>query len=196
MILSFRFAPVLAFLAIAQVSQAANAEGDGPFGFEMGSDVRSYSCSYLRGGKHLCEAPKRHSDFDTYIVQASPEHGICWIKATGIEITDNGYGSSLKARTDAIAGQIRTVYGTPKSLLNTLLPGSIWKDPDDWMMALAQNERYYMHEWSGISSRGINTIYVAAKAKYSQSGYVIVEFYGDNHEACEAAQADEDSSAF
>ena len=193
---AFKSAVIASLLASSQTALSAAAEGEGPFGFVMGSDVAEYDCLLLTGGKYTCAAPKAHSNFETYIVQATSEQGICWIKGVGRDVSDTGHGLGLKQKTDGIASQIRSVYGSPTGRDDFLLATSIWDEFDDWMMAVAVGDRYYRHNWTNVGIRGVDDITVAALAKSSQTGYVIVEFSSESYGACQANQDAEDSSVF
>lgn len=176
---------------------------DGPFGFEIGSDLSSYeNCSKGENlGFYVCtSAKKEHPGMETYVVQYFEGIGICWVKGIGKDISDNGLGYSTKGTADKLKNQVAKVYGEPTDLFDFLSYGSIWDDLDDWMMGLAQQERYYTYAWSTEDGyqkvKGIDQIMISAKATSSNKGYVVIEFQGENGELCDRAESAEGESAF
>lgn len=180
------------------------AWADGPFGVEIGSDISRYaSCSPASSGNgmYTCNAvPKPHSAFESYVLQYAPSTGVCWIKAVGKDIKDNSRGGSTQRNTDEIARQIAINYGPHTSTADFLTPDSIWDEPTDWLMGISEEDRYYGYFWEaeeGFPPRNrVVEIGVLAKATSSDTGYVIVEFSGDNEEACEAEISRIEASVF
>lgn len=177
--------------------------GDGPFGFDIGSDVSSYkNCSKSNDtGMYECNSAKKpHPDMESYIIQHFDGIGICWVKGIGKTISDNGSGLSTKAQTDKIKSQIENVYGKSTRTFDFLTSGSIWDDFNDWMMGVAKRERYYRHYWNTDDGyqqvKRIKGIAVVAQALASDKGYVVVEFAGDNEDLCEEAANARGEDAF
>lgn len=183
------------------VTGQALADSDGPFGVSKGSDPTSYGCSAMnQSGYFSCKAmPKMHPDLTGYVVQAAPGLGTCWVKGISDPISSDSYGSALRAKVDDLAKQLSSVYGKGKKH-DELLPGSIWSDANEWTMGLKQNERQYYYEWSpstGAKMKAdLNDVYVSAAGTSSSDGYVSVEFYFDNYDACQAALKASAASAF
>jgi len=179
----------------------------GPFGIDIGdmqddskfnnfSKLSDDTPNYLIG----TNPPKAHSAFDKYLVQFSIASGACWIKGIGKDIESDSYGIRTKSAIDKIAGQISKKYGTSEKS-DRLLPGSIWDDPDDWMTALDQNERFYLYEWSRetgatMADTGVRKILLVAQSSGGGDGYAILEFYLDNHDDCEREKSEREEDAF
>lgn len=72
------------------------------------------------------------------------------------------------------------------------MPGSIWKDTSDWMMALYKKERSLIAEWSGTSKTSLNndvkSITMVARAENSGKGYVMLQYSFTNEDVCTAEQ--------
>jgi hypothetical protein len=183
---------------------AVNAQNyDGPFGFDIGSDISEYDdCSETDSpGMYRCaSAKKSHPDIEYYIVQYFEGVGICWIKGIGRDINDNGYGNSTKAIVDKIHSQLEGVYGKSTKDYNFLSAGSIWDERNDWMMGVAKDERYYNFFWTEEDGykkiKNIKNIMLSAKALSSSTGYFIIEFAGENEDRCDSIANSQGSSAF
>ena len=186
------------------LSLHANAQtGDGPFGFDIGADLSSYrNCDKTQTlGIYECRSPEKpHPDMEAYLVQYFDGIGICWVKGIGKDIRDNGLGLSVKAATDKIKSQVAKVYGKPTDTFDFLSYGSIWDELDDWMMGLARKERFYSYAWSADDGfkkvKRVESIFVTARASSSDTGYVVVEFGGDNEGLCDEAKSAAEESAF
>src|SRR5690606_15796845 len=117
---------------------------DGPFGLAKGltlDDIQAMtgaSLSVVDADQNLYSstmAPKSNSAFERYVMVISPVVGLCQIRAIGKDITVNSFGSQLRSEYAGLQSSLTNIYGPPETL-DTLIPGSIWKDPDDWMMGL------------------------------------------------------------
>ncbi len=173
--------------ALFLVYSVAETAWAGPFGFDMGKSVSSYTCEKQSPpGFYKCAPAKPHSAFESYIVEATDKHGICWIKGVGKNISDNGYGFGTKQAVDDIATQLSQVYGAKTEVVDRLLPGSIWKEPGDWTMGVAKNERRYYYHWKPTTDPAIAQIFVAANALNGSTGYVSLEYYGSSYQECDA----------
>ena len=139
----------LACLFLLSLASSAFA---GPFGLDMGMSKSQLGDSWRAlessPGYYVSKTPpKPHSAFDNYIVKLSATHGLCWIKAVGKDVSTNGYGTSLKSAFGDLRERLSAAYGNAK-IDDFLVSGSIWDDPDDWMMGLARKDRYYMAQWN------------------------------------------------
>ncbi|MEO3480666.1 hypothetical protein AAFO90_23795 [Phaeobacter sp. CAU 1743] len=171
----------------------------GPFGVDStdGFDLDQYECSEIAKAFYSCEnVPKPHPDFEQYIVQYHPEVGVCMIKGVGKDIQDNRYGGSTVSAVDEIYGQVSSKYGEVKKF-DYLMTGSIWDEPEDWMMGLAKDERTYAYfgEITPVVD-GISKYIVAGKASRSDVGYVIVEFHTPVTDDCDTKASDDAASSF
>lgn len=73
--------------------------------------------------------------------------------------------------------------------VDRLLPGSIWNEPEDWMMGLKQKERQLQASW-GTKERsqlknGVRQILLTARALNSSEGYLILQYSFENFASCE-----------
>lgn len=172
------------------------AQEDGPFGFIIGDPISDYECEYRAGIAYLCKPPKSHVDFDSFYILATPQEGICIIKAASREVSTSGFGIEIRTLADAIAAQISRTYGNPTKRFDRLLPGSIWDGARDWMMAINRGDRIYAHYWENVSIRRINAISVDVHATSSASGWLAVQFEGDNAVQCKEFEDSQKADVF
>ena len=70
-----------------------------------------------------------------------------------------------------------------------LLPGSIWDEPEDWMMALRQNERRLQAVWKGSTlPNEVLTIILDASALSGSQGYLLLQYSFENEELCDSEE--------
>jgi len=166
----------------------------GPFGLKMGMSVAEVKAidpamTELAPGKYkLTHVPKPHSAFESYIVQICPKVGLSWIKAIGKNVSTSSYGIELRATFDELSTKLDKSYGAG-STTDVLLPGSIWDEPDDFMMGLAKKERYLFRQWSQKTGAQLNSNLVAiglvATALDNNTGYLSLEYAFATSEACD-----------
>lgn len=173
----------------------------GPFGLEMGMSLKDIGGKpeKVASGKYkLSSVPKPHSAFEAYIVQVSPKHGLCWIKAIGKDIRTSAYGLELKSAFNEMKGKLEKSYGKNETI-DRLMPGSIWKEPNDFMMGMIKKERFLMSCWD--SEKGstltehIKQIGLMAHPSSQDKGYLTIEYSFDNSEACDAELAAQEDGA-
>lgn len=176
-------------LALLSAGQAAIA---GPFGVDMGMKVEKLGepeSILSTGYYHFATMPKSHPAFEGYVVQATPEQGVCWIKAVGLDIPTNEDGTELRAGFEEMRVKLQRVYGK-HDMTNHLDPESIWNEPEDFMAGILFDERVYIADWSSEygSTLDDNLIKVGLLAEATENtiGYYSVEYYFENHELCDA----------
>lgn len=151
----------------------------GPFGVEMGWSVEDFE----RLGIPLEQASTNnnittyyftpnnpHPIFTTYLVRIDNQKGVYDITAVSDVIEDSSYGMETKKTYNSVREQISSTYGEPEEI-DLLMPGSIWDEPGDWMMALYQKERYLMALWNP-SSKGIEDIGIDVTGIRSSSSVI------------------------
>lgn len=172
--------------------------GNGPFGLEAGISKEiiermTGEILVLRDEAQnlytIGNPPKPNEAFQTYALVISPTVGLCQIRAVGKTINSNDYGHQLKDAFTELQNALTSVYGKPQ-VLDTLLSGSIWKEPRDWMMSLYKKDRSLIAEWNSTKATplksDIATITMVARAQRNDSGYMMVQYSFNNEPACEA----------
>ena len=182
----------LFLIAIVVAGQAPQpAEKPSPFGLQMGmtkdqlgrieKEVAPYTFQ-------LASVSKPHPDLETYVVSATPDAGVCFIRAVSPDWKTGEDGTLLKLRFNAMKSQFEDIYGKPY-VIDSLQSGSRLDKPKDWMKGLLKNERALLARWSVPDNHPmkptIAKIYVAAYAISRDSGYLAVEYYFSNYDQCE-----------
>ncbi len=173
----------------------------GPFGLDMGMALKQIDtkAKKIAPGKYqLTKVPKPHSAFGMYVAQVAPKTGLCFIKALGKEIITNSHGLQLKTAFDNMESKLDKTYGNGKTT-DLLISGSIWKDPDDWTMAIRKKERYLIKIWdkdSGATLKNnIKSVALAVGTTSSDRGYISIDYTFLNEEDCgsEIASMEDDA---
>ena len=172
----------------------------GGFGIELGKSPSEYGCQAMSGsiGYFSCEAPKPHSAFEQYVVKASESHGICWIKGVGKDISDNGYGSSTLAKHAELKSVLSKAYGEISETTDFVLPGALWSEADEWLMAIDKKQRFYSVNWSDLkvpSKPKLKQIYLGVGATGNAKGWLTLEYYSKDYEDCKTAVSQSESGS-
>ncbi|TVQ98050.1 MAG: hypothetical protein EA399_11535 [Desulfovibrionales bacterium] len=174
------------------------ALADGPFGLRMGMSLDEVGASpeEVRHGLYkFTSVPRPHSGFEAYILKFAPSTGLCWIKAVGVNIQDNAYGTALRSGFSTLKEQLSTVYGQPRDM-DFLMPGSIWDEPREYMMALLRKERVLGAIWDLDGERNLRQVGLIASALRRDVGYLSLEYSFTNKDACDEELQSMESQVF
>lgn len=171
---------------------------EGPFGLEAGltqkniEDMIGAKLKPLPDSVNLYTSdklPKQNADFEMYGLLISPKAGLCQIRALGKNIDTDSYGLALKSKFEELSNSLSSLYGKAETT-DLLLAGSIWKEPQDWMMGLNKKERFLSATWKGAKEtplkNNIDTISIEARANSSSKGYVYLQYSFTNDDVCQA----------
>lgn len=163
----------------------------GPFGLDMGMSVKSIDKNAKQAAPFVyltTNVPKPHSAFESYAIKAAPKMGLCWLKGIGKDISTSSYGVELKSAFSEMNEKLTKRYGKGETT-DLLMPGSIWKKPNDFMMAMRKKERFLMAVWEKEKGSKLdgNLIQVALVASPSgrDKGYISIEYSFSNKKACD-----------
>ena len=125
----------------------------GPFGLEMGwtkQDLIENDVEILleEGNAFLVAPPAPHSSFDTYLVDIDLDFGLYTIIAISDSISTSENGQQFLSEYNNIKKQLTTSYGEPTNDINRLSYGSIWDEPQDFMMSLLKKDRTIGCTWN------------------------------------------------
>lgn len=172
----------------------------GPFGFDDTVAPDPIFCNKRESGGLWYEcssAPKPHPNFERYLIKYHESTGTCFLQGTGKDIETNVYGTSLKSTMEKLQSQVSSVYGEPVENLDSLFPGSIWDEPDDYMMSLLKDERIRLIKWEADKDQyGFDEIYLGAYALSRDSAYVNIEYYYPSNEKCKKIAEEGEASSF
>ena len=141
------------------IGSSSSVSARGPFGISMGlskDDVESVvgagaALMEVEGQPNLFATtapPRPHPRFENYLLKILPTAGVCQIRGIGVTIRSSSHGVEIRRAFNDLATTISDTYGEYEEA-DYLLPGSIWDEPEDWMMALRQNERRLQAVWKG-----------------------------------------------
>lgn len=191
-----------ATLIIATIAlvQTANAEA-GPFGLEMGMTLKDIGGSpeqISKGKYRITTVPKPHSAFERYVVQVGPKSGLCFIKAVGKPVETNAYGIELRSAFNNMSAKLTQIYGK-QSRMDLLLPGSIWKEPNEFMIGLLKNERKLYDVWSvehkSSLTGNLESVALGARPLSMDTGSITIDYSFKNKKECDAEIAAEEDGA-
>ncbi len=177
----------------------------GPFGFDIGKNLDHYPRATFTkmensNVKYRVENPPTpNKSMELYVVYETEESGICFIKGMSVNITTSAYGTSLITKYNSVADAVDSKYGATykKEVTDFLSYGSIWDEPNDYMMSLLKGERYAYISWKAKDKANpIESIYLAQAALDTETGYFSIEYYGNNKEICDAEENKSDSEGF
>jgi hypothetical protein len=188
--------------ALAQTDSAPAPPGSfrsaevGPFGFRQGmtlAELQKVSKLEPASSPHMYRmraAPKSHSAFEKYLVIVSPKHGLCKAIGIGEDISVNSFGEELISAFGKVESALKSKYGEESLKLDSVRPGSIWHEPNEWMMALKLHERVLTTVWTiekgATLPPDIDTIGLEAKANSRSEGYVTLAVEFKNFDRCKA----------
>ena len=135
------------------------------------------------------EVPKQSSLFESYVLQSTKETGLCFVKGIGTDIATDDFGSRIKSEFDGLEELLERKYGPSTDEYDFVRVGSLWDDPQDFMMVLLKNERYLASVWDNEDGanlpNNLEMLTVYASAISTDEGYLSVEYYFRNYDEFE-----------
>lgn len=132
-----------------------------------------------------------HPDFEAYTAVLTPNQGLCKIQATGNDIETSGFGTELKSKYQSLIGAMSEKYGAPSNNFDFLRNGSLWTEPQYWMMGLLKKDRTLTAFWRKSEKNNLpdslHTIMIETIALSGSKGYMRLAYEFDNIDACMAA---------
>jgi hypothetical protein len=177
---------VLATVALAQ-------EPTGPFGLHRGMTreqvIQLVGKDAIKPGipgrteldtLRLYRVPKSHPAFEYYTLIFSPKDGLLKILAIGSNISTNVFGETLHTSFIELRDVISQTYGQPRGTIDSVQSGSIWNDPQDWMMGLLKKERTLAAAWDTGLPNNIHGVILETDALSREIGILtlVYEFDG------------------
>lgn len=191
---------LLLLVLLFSTSSSCDAQrkaGSAPFGLEWGAeaaDIAGATPTNQRGWFNSESVPVPHTSFESYSLVISPSHGLCEIAAMGKTITGS-HGVELRSEFEALKSALESKYGPPANSVDLLQSGSIWDEPEDYAMALRQQDRHLAAIWEEDGSvAGVTGIGLIAKGLSSSKTYVVLQYAGPNPECSRELAAVDDSA--
>lgn len=177
----------------------------GPFGFEKGMTLDQITAAI--GTKAIVKrdeplvtvstAPKPHSMFTSYVLIISPNDGLLKIMATSVDIATGVHGREVHTEFSKINGALREIYGAPTEGFDSLLPNSLWKGPQYWMMGLLKRDRKLVSFWNlNNDETKLSGISLEARGRSLESGYLLLIYEFDGFSKFSDAEKKKKNAVF
>ena len=78
------------------------------------------------------------------------------------------------------------------------MPGALWDEPKEWLMAIQQKQRSYSVSWNDLqisTKPKLKEIYLGVGATGSSDGFIALEYYSKVYADCMSAIAESESGA-
>lgn len=174
-------------LAVAASLAAVPAFADGPFGIAMGTPMELLSTRDTGAKVMLTSVPNPHPDFDTYFAWGTPETGVCAIIALSKRYGNDRWGHNVRAGFESFAAALDAKYGARETY--DAQYSKLWTDPDDWVMAIRQNERVFAAAWSspGTGDPALSHVELQVAALSSDTALLKLYYKSKDFDRCDAA---------
>ncbi|WP_157616976.1 hypothetical protein [Rhodanobacter sp. Soil772] len=133
--------------------------------------------------------PNGNVAFDDYRLLITPNQGLCKITAWTPDISSSSYGDRVRDVFSNLFDALTVKYGNSKKY-DFLRSGSIWDEPEDWMMGLAKEERSLVAFWdlkeNSSLPDSIKAISLAAHAAGPNHGIIELSYEFNNFGKCSA----------
>lgn len=171
----------------------------GPFGLEMGwtkQDLIENNVEILvdDGNSLMVEPPSPHSSFDAYLLSINSEYGLYSIFAISDSISTSENGRQFLSEYNHIKEQLISSYGDPTKDINFLSYGSIWDEPQDFMMSLITQDRLLGCIWELDEDNGNMTVSLIPRAESLSSGYLAIIYRSSNYDEIQASEEAKEAS--
>lgn len=172
----------------------------GPFGLEMG--MKPDKISGLKAtnapGRYQTESPPSpHPLFKTYVLMFSETSGLYGVTALTESIPTNPFGEQLRTPFATLEKALTTKYGKPDRY-DYVTPGSVWIEPNDWLMGLLKEERTLTCEWNLKKIKmpdNLDLIQLKAIGMSFDQGILRLTYWFTNSDAAEAENKKKHDSA-
>lgn len=181
-------------IIVAAVFFAAFGAIAGPLGLNKGMTLEELKKqgAFVSGNQQFVYTAKTiasgHPDFESYTVILTPEQGLCKIQAVSKDIDTSSFGNELQGKYRELVGALSKKYGAPGKDYDFLRAGSIWKEPQYWMMGLLKKERNLDAFWSKPENNDLpdflGTVSLSAYALSGSKGAIKLSYDFDNIDAC------------
>jgi hypothetical protein len=135
----------------------------------------------------IATVPKPHVRFESYVVMVSETIGLCKVVAVGKSIETSAFGTELHSEFDNLEASLEQRYGKHKTF-DHLRAGSLWTEPQYWMMGLEKKDRtlaaFWDHEETPSLPTDLNGIMLQAQSLNTSKGYLSLTYEFSNMDTC------------
>jgi hypothetical protein len=181
-------------IIVAAAFFAAFSAIAGPLGLNKGMTLNELKKqgAFVSGSQQFVYTAKTitsgHPDFESYTVILTPEQGLCKIQAVSKDIDTSSFGNELQGKYRELVGALSKKYGAPGKDFDFLMAGSIWKEPQYWMMGLLKKERNLDAFWSKPENNdlpdSLGSVALNTYALSGSKGFIKLIYDFDNIDAC------------
>lgn len=170
----------------------------GAFGIDMGTPVSTLKVvdtveadGPLKG--YSVVPPLPNSEFESYLVLATKETGVCKVIGLGKIHENDSSGDDVKADFKGMLAALSGKYGEPTSY-DFLRDGALWSRENDWAASINQNERVLVSFWSpkASASQTISIVQLEVDAQNLHDTYLKLVYEFSNFETCQQIKQAED----
>lgn len=189
-------ANMLAAWLLAAVPTLAIA---GPFGVDEGMSASSLpEATEFSRWMYSFKPEKAHRLFAEHFVSATPQHGVCLVGAVGHPQQNDRFGEKVRNLFLDIRAQLTAIYGPPTKEVDILKPGSIYRDPNDWVAAVKHNERLYEAVWGNettVLKDKIVQIWLRVDARLHDESKLFIRYTFSNIAGCRKENTEAEKGA-
>lgn len=150
-----------------------------PFGIAMNSPLADLDVlEDLGEAKYIVNPARRHPRFDTYLVQATENLGVVWVKGISGTVEADAYGVQIRSLMNDVTTQLQRRYGRGEAS-DLLFPGALWDADREWVMSILQNERMVSHTWEPPKANlpvDLASIYLGILARDRDAACLVLEY--------------------
>jgi hypothetical protein len=122
------------------------------FGITMGQKLSSLRVTKSVGnGIYYINVPQPNDEFETYLVIATLETGVCKIRASGKTYSNDDFGYKVKPVFEKFRALLNGKYGISKDY-DFISFDALWKKASEWSWSIYKEERHLTSFWD-IDSR-------------------------------------------
>lgn len=186
-------------LSVAGMLVAASGAWAQAFGLAPGVPLSALEVTEELGGNlYTIDVPSPHREFEFYVAYVGSAAGLCMVRGVGIDHESDRYGDSLRSAFGKLESLLENKYGRFYKG-DFLKDGSIWNEPHEWVMAVAQNERVYQAVWDreerSMLPDEVHDIILSTSALDSDTSYLVLQYRFSNKDQCDAELEELDAEA-
>ena len=134
----------------------------GPFGYEMGQAISGEPDGQTDSGFLYQFSPKEFTGWAWVVAEYTHQTGVYAVTALKLVEDGDDYGLAHRAAADSLVEILTKKYGAFEKA-DFLRTGSIWDEPNEWLMGISENERLYAYEKEGAIEGNLERIYVSVR---------------------------------
>ncbi len=130
------------------------------------------------------KVPVGHPDIEEYTVIVSPTLGLCKVAGFTGMVETSSFGTELVTKFDSFQSALTAKYGEPTRAFKGPIPGTIWKEREDFMMGLLKKEVTLSTFWKDMKDTDVTTIMLNGVAMSRDKGIVTITYEFQNTKEC------------